>query len=163
MPSGRRTSHAGPSSTPSAWTVTAWSPTLTRRPSGVGSTSTGQHVRVAHEPRDERRRRPPIHHAGRPDLFDPAFVEHHDAVRERERLALVVRHVDERGPGLTMDPTQLRLHLQTDLQVERGQRFVQQQYLRPVHEGASQRDALHLATGELVVLPVLVPVQSHEA
>jgi hypothetical protein len=44
---------------------------------------------------------------------------------------------------------QLDLHLLAELEVERAEGFVEQQHLRPVDEGAGERHALALATGEL--------------
>src|SRR5204862_4225118 len=38
-----------------------------------------------------------------PDLLDAPVVEDGDAVGHRERLVLVVRHVDERDPDLPLD------------------------------------------------------------
>ena len=44
---------------------------------------------------------------------------------------------------------ELELHLLAQLQVERAERLVEQEHLRPVDEGAGDRDALLLAAGEL--------------
>ena len=48
-----------------------------------------------------------------------------------------------------LDPLQLELHLLAQLQVERAERLVEQQHLRPVDERAGERDPLLLAAGEL--------------
>ena len=40
---------------------------------------------------------------GRLHLLDHAAVHHRDAVGHRERLLLVVGHVDERDPDLALD------------------------------------------------------------
>ena len=76
-------------------------------------------------------------------------VEHREPVAHRERLLLVVRHVDEREPDLLLDLLELDLHLLTELQVERAERLVEQQHLRPIHQRAGERHALPLPTGEL--------------
>ena len=51
-------------------------------------------------------------------------------------------------------PLQLELHLLSELQVERAERLVEEQHLRPVHERARERDPLLLAAGELPRLPL---------
>ncbi len=86
---------------------------------------------------------------GRPDLLDPAAVEHRDPVAHRERLLLVVRHVDERDPDLLLDLLQLDLHLLTELQVERAERLVEEEHPWPVDDRAGERHALPLAAREL--------------
>ena len=84
-------------------------------------------------------------HLGRgADLLDPALVEHRQAVAHRQRLLLVVRDVDEGDPELLLDPLQLDLQLLAQLQVERSERLVEQQRLRPVDDRARERDALAL-------------------
>ena len=122
----------------------------------------GHDVRVAHEARGERRGGRVVDVLGRAELLHAALVEDRDAVREGERLALVVRDVDERRARLAVHAPQLDLHLQADLEVERRQRLVQQQHLRPVDERPRQRDALHLAARELVRAAALVAVQAHQ-
>ena len=86
---------------------------------------------------------------GRADLLDPPVVEHGQAVAHRQRLLLVVRHVDERDADLLLDPLELDLHLLAQLEVERAERLVEQQHLRAVDDRAGERDALALAAGEL--------------
>jgi hypothetical protein len=76
-------------------------------------------------------------------------VHNADLVGKRERLLLIVRDVDERDAELALQALELDLHLLAQLQIERGQRLVQQQYVRPVHEGARQRDTLLLAPAQL--------------
>ena len=65
---------------------------------------------------------------GRAELLDDAVVHDRDAVRHRERLLLVVRHVDERDPDLALDALELDLHLLAQLEVERAERLVEQQH-----------------------------------
>src|SRR5579863_6708859 len=59
-----------------------------------------------------------------PKLLDPPAIEHRDAIAHRQRLFLVVGHVDERDPDLTLYALQLELHLLPELQVERAERLV---------------------------------------
>ena len=97
MTSGRRTSHAGPS-TPSASTAIRDRRAATLDALGASLDLDRHHVGVPDEPRDERRRRSPIDLVRLTDLLDTALVEDDDAVRERQRLTLVVGHVHERAP-----------------------------------------------------------------
>ena len=52
---------------------------------------------------------------------------HRDAVGERQRLLLVVGHVDRRDAELALQLADLRAHLHAELGVEVGQRLVEQQ------------------------------------
>ena len=106
-------------------------------------------VRVADEGGDELRRRRVVDLLRRRQLLDPAAVHHRDAVGHRERLLLVVGHVDERDPDRLLDPLQLDLEGLAHLQVERSERLVEQEHLRAHHERAGERDALLLAAREL--------------
>src|SRR5262245_2425327 len=113
------------------------------------------------EPRDELALGMLVDVGRRPDLLDPALVEDRDPVGHRQRLLLVVRHVDERDPDLALDGLEFDLHLLPQLQVERAQRLVEEEHLRAVDDGARERDALPLATRELRRLPLPVCAQPH--
>ena len=91
-----------------------------------------------------------------PELLDPAVVHHRDPVAHRERLLLVVGDVDEGDPDLDLDALELDLELLSELEVERAERLVEQQHVRPVDEGAGEGDALLLAAGQLVRLAPFV-------
>jgi hypothetical protein len=80
----------------------------------------------------------------RPALLDLAGLHDGDPVGHRERLLLVVGHVQERDPDLALNPLQLHLHLLAQLQVERAERLVQQQHGGPVDERPRERHALLL-------------------
>ena len=94
--------------------------------------------------------------AGVPSCSIRAVVEHGEAIAHRERLLLVVGHVDEGDADLLLDVLQLDLHLVTELEVERAERLVEQQHLRAHHERARERDPLPLPAGELRGLAVAV-------
>ena len=66
----------------------------------------------------------------RADLGDPAIVHDRDAIRQRQCLRLVVRHVDGRDPNLLLQAAELAPHLLAELGVEIAQRLVQQQQPR---------------------------------
>ena len=71
----------------------------------------------------------------------PAAVQHRDPVAHGERLLLIVRHVDEGGPGRLLDLGQLALHLAADLLIQRGERLVEQQQLRARRQRAASPPA----------------------
>jgi len=85
-----------------------------------------QHVRDPDEACHELGRRPFVHLDGGPDLLDLAVRHHGHSVAHGERLFLVVCHVNEGDSHLLLDPLQLELHLQAQLQVERSEWLVQQ-------------------------------------
>ena len=101
------------------------------------------------KPGDELALRMLVHLRRRPDLLDLPLVEDREAIRHRQRLFLVVRDVDEGDADLALDRLQLDLHLLAQLEVERAERLVEEEHLRPVHDRARERDALSLAAGEL--------------
>ena len=121
-----------------------------------------EHVRDADEAGDELAGRVLVHLGRRPDLLDLAVVEDREAVAHRQRLLLVVRDVDEGDPELLLDPLQLDLQLLAELEVERPERLVEQERLRPVHDRAGERDALALAARELGGLAAAVALELHE-
>ena len=103
----------------------------------------------AQEVRDEGGRRLLVHRARRPELLDPPAVHHRHPVGHRQRLLLVVRHVDERDPDLLLQRLQLDLQLATELGVERPERLVEQEHRRAEDERTGQGAALLLAAREL--------------
>ena len=80
------------------------------------------------------------------------MVHDPEARAERHRLLLVVGNHDERHPQALLDIDELKLGMLAQLLVQGGQRLVEQQQFRPLHQRACQRDALALAAGELVRL-----------
>ena len=148
--------------------TTAWQRSPVTRPFPVASISTpassrtrvrsprallddgGHQVRDADEPGHEGRRRALVDGLGLVHLLDLAAVHHRDPVGHRERLLLVVRHVDERDADLALDPLQLHLQALAELQVEGAERLVEQQDLGQVDQRAGQRDPLLHAAGELI-------------
>src|SRR6185503_11775287 len=95
-------------------------------------------------------------------LLDQAVAHDDDHVAHRQRLLLVVGHVDERDPHLALERLELELHLLAELEVERPERLVEQEDGRAVHERAGQGDALLLPTGHLPRAPLLVAAESDE-
>jgi hypothetical protein len=71
-------------------------------------------------------------------------------VRQRERLGLVVRDVDEGDPDFLLQVDELELHFLAQLGVEGGERLVEQQHRRMGDQRSGNGHALLLAAGELV-------------
>ena len=94
--------------------------------------------------------------SGVPELLDLALVHDRDPVAHRERLFLVVGHVDERDPDLDLDALELELEAAAELEVERAERLVEEEHGGAVDQGAGQRDPLLLAARQLVRLAPLV-------
>jgi hypothetical protein len=87
------------------------------------------------------------------ELSDPAVVHDQHAVGHGQRLALVVGHVDEGDPQLLLERDQRVLHLLAKPEIERAERFVEQQDLRTGHDRARQCDTLALTTREFMRQP----------
>ena len=115
----------------------------------VGLVDADDQVRRAEEARDELGPRPRVQLVRRPDLEQPAFVEHADPVGDLERLFLVVRDEDRRDSHLALDAVDGAPQIDADLRVERAERLVEQQHLGAMRQRAGERDALLLAAGEL--------------
>src|SRR5262249_58793132 len=116
---------------------------------------TAQHIGVADEGGDEAVVRMAIDLVWPVELADAAVGDHRDAVREAERLALVMGDEDGGYAELALNLLEFDLHRGAQIAVERGERLVQQQHLGTNDEGAGERDALLLAAGELARLAIL--------
>ena len=107
-------------------------------------------IRDAEEVGDEGRLRMLVDVTRRAELLHPAARHHGEPVGHRQRLLLVVRHVEERDADLALDALQLDLELPAQLRVERAERLVEQEHGRREHESPRERHALLLAARELV-------------
>src|SRR4030095_10843008 len=85
-----------------------------------------------------------------------------DARGERHRLLLVVRHDDEGDAEALLYVDELELRALAQLLVERAERLLEQQELRPLRKAARQRDALLLSARELVRLALREGLELHE-
>ncbi|CCK17660.1 hypothetical protein BN136_3670 [Cronobacter universalis NCTC 9529] len=108
-----------------------------------------QHVRGTDEARDKRRARTHVELARRVYLLDAPVVKHRHPVGHRQRFALIVRDKHKRNAERALQVFQLHLHLLAQFEIERAERFVEQQHARLVHQRAGDGDALALAAGEL--------------
>ena len=96
------------------------------------------------------------------DLLDAALAHDHDRVGHAQGFLLIVRNEDEGDAGGLLDVFELLLHVLAQLEVERGERLVEQQHLRPPHQGAGDRHALLLAAGEAGHAALLEALEGHE-
>ena len=97
MASGRIATSISPSAMPRCAIVTVSGPIATSRERRVAAGEDGAHaIGLAHEGGDERVVRRVVELARRAFLRDHRPVHHDDPVGDRERLRLVVRHVDHR-------------------------------------------------------------------
>ena len=120
------------------------------RPAGeVPCRGTVEHVGCADELRDETRGRRVVDALRCADLFQPALIEHADAVAHRQCFVLVVRDEQERDAELPLQRLQLALHLLAQLQVQGPERLVEQQHLRLIDQRTRKRHALALTARQL--------------
>ena len=118
-----------------------------------------EQIDVADELGDPARLRRLVELARGRDLLEPAGIHHADPARHRHRLFLVVGDDDEGHAEAALQLHQFELRAFAQLLVERGQRLVEQQHLRPPRQRARQRHALPLAAGQLIGLALLQPVE----
>jgi hypothetical protein len=86
--------------------------------------------------------------------------QHHDPVRQVDRLVDVVRHEDDRDPELLAHPQDEVFEFEPGLRVHRRERLVHQQQVGPVGEGPRDRHPLLHAAGQL---PRVLPARVGEA
>ena len=84
------------------------------------------------------------------DLLDLAVAQHHDAMRERHGLDLVVSHVDRGSVELTVQLRDFHPRLPAQRGVEIGQRLVEQEHLGRADDRPADRHALALPARELL-------------
>ncbi len=111
----------------------------------------GQQIGIADERGGKARRRLLVERLRAADVHQAAFVHYRNAVRQRERLDLVVRDVEDRH--VRQFPVQSRdllQHAAAQLRVQRRQRLVEQQNLRTNRQRPGDGDPLLLAAGQLL-------------
>ena len=96
---------------------------------------------------------------GGTDLLDTPFIHDHDRVAHGEGLLLVVGDIDKGDAYLLLDALEFDLHILTQLEIQRTQRFVQQEYLGAVDKGTGDGNPLLLAAGEGMDRTLAVPGQ----
>src|SRR5579884_4232274 len=133
---------------------------LWRHVQGVGTglaypfAGRGQHaselVAVAHEGGGKDGLWVAVDIFGLTQLLDMASRHHCDAVRDGQRLLLVMRDVDGRHLELLLDAANLVAQGDAHLGVQRGERLVEQQHFGFHRQRARQGDTLLLAARKLV-------------
>lgn len=96
-------------------------------------------------------------------MFDHAGAHHGHAVRDGEGLALVVGHVNRRHAEGANEVTDLVTQFIAQVDVERAERFVEEQHARLDDEGAGNCHALLLSAGERGRHPVGGGFERHSA
>ncbi len=86
--------------------------------------------------------------ARRTELKQLAIPDDTDARGHRHGFDLIVRHVQDRGAKLDLNPLELETKFAAQLGVKRGQRFVHQIDGGIPHQGATDCDPLHFASGK---------------
>ena len=119
-------------------------------------------VGLADEVGDELRRGRIVELARRALLRDAALLHHHDAVRDGQRLLLIVGDVDGGEAEALLQLADLGAHAAAQAGVEVRQRLVEQQHLRLEHQRAGDGDALLLAARKLGRQAVAHPAETHE-
>ena len=89
-------------------------------------------------------------------------MHHDDLVGELQRLLLVVGDEQARHAELAVQLVEPAAQVLAHARVERAERLVEQQHLRPRRERACQRDALALPAGELVRVALAEVRELHE-
>jgi len=120
------------------------------RVDGLLADAPGEEAGLAEERGDEPRLGVFEDGLGVADLLEAAVVEHSDAVRNRERLLLVVGDRDSGDARLLEDTPDLLAHLDTESHVEVRERFVEQEDVGFGREAPGERHTLLLPAGELV-------------
>ena len=90
------------------------------------------------------------------------MVHHDDAIGDLQRLFLVVGDEYAGDMHLVVQASQPAPQFLTDARVEGTEWLVEQQHARLHGERACKRNALPLAAGQLVRIPVRQPVELHQ-
>ena len=88
------------------------------------------------------------------DLLNHAGLHDDDHVGDTHCLLLIVRDEHGRNFRFTLDTADFLPRLKPQARVEIGERLVQQQHARPLHQRARDGDALLLSAGELAGLAI---------
>ena len=106
-------------------------------------------VHIPQELVDEWIGRVIVHFFGSADLFDAAFIHHHDSVGKLERLLLIVGDEDGCNAHLVMQPAQPAAQIPANTRIECAERLIQQQHAWLHRQRAGEGNTLALAAREL--------------
>ena len=123
-------------------------------PPAAAHDAAGETVGFADEGGDEGAGRVVVDRPAGAHLLDHAARHHADPVGHGQRFALIVGDVDEGDAGALLDRAQFGAHVLAQLQVERGQRLVEQQgpRVRPRARGRWRRAASGRRTARSMLL-----------
>ena len=121
-----------------------------------------KHVHVAQELINERRGWMVVNLIRRARLLNATLIEHHHAVGYFQRFFLVVGDKHAGQIDFVVQAPEPAAQLFPHLGVQRPKRLIEQQHLRFNGECSRERDALTLATGELMWVAVRKPIELHE-
>ena len=103
-----------------------------------------------------------MHLLRRADLLHAAVVHHYQAVGERHRLGLVVRHHDRCDAAPLLQDADFARHLLAQRRIEIGQRLVEQQHAGVDRQRACECDTLLLAAGQLTRKTLCERLELHQ-
>lgn len=121
---------------------------LERQAGPLGAHGKQVHGRGPEKARGGRRRRAGVELVGAARGDDPAAVEQHEAVGERQRLGLVLQRKHRGRAGLAPQRRELEAQRRALGGVEAAERLVEQQSRRPGREGARERGPRPFARGD---------------
>ena len=113
-----------------------------------------QKIRRSHDVGHECIQRGAVDRLRRPLLADHTVAHHQDAVGQRQSLRLIMRHIDGGDVQLALQLADFRAGLVAQLGVQIGQRFIEQQHRRRMHDRPRHRHALLLPARQLLRRPV---------
>ena len=129
------------------------------RPQRSIDRNAGQPIHRADEVSDKARGGTVIDVLRCPNLRDASVGHHGDAIAQRHRFGLIVRHIDGGDGERAQQPIDVDAQTLAQLGVERGQRFIEQQHARLHGERPRERDALSLPSRQLI--DAALPVSAH--
>ncbi|MGA3197559.1 MAG: hypothetical protein ABSD39_21385 [Terriglobales bacterium] len=94
-------------------------------------------------------RRPRIDFTGTGHLFQFARAQQCDTIGHHHRFFLIMSDKDERDADFALQGLEFNLHLAAQVGVQSGERFVQQQQARTIHQRPRECDALLLSAADL--------------
>ena len=92
--------------------------------------------------------RPVVEIVAGPHLLELRLAHDGHPIRERERLDLVVGHVDRRASEVPVDPLQVEQHPELEVGVDMTHHLVEDERGGLANEGAAQAHPLLLSSGE---------------
>ena len=121
----------------------------------------GEHA-MPDEVGNKSRRRAVVQRVGVGPLMQRAVIHHADQITDGERLKLIMRHHQRRGPGRFQNATHLMRQTLAQINIEIGKRLIQQQEFGSRCQGTRKRYALLLTAGEFVRHAAACVGQPHE-